>query len=75
MNLELILGLIKVGLKVYKDGTKDKHLKQYLKIKREFQDELNKGLSDRSDLKISQLLFDAEQLARLIIAKSDGKDT
>lgn len=67
MNLELILGLIRVGLEVYQDEAKDKHLKRYLKIQKEFQDELNKGLDDRSDLKLDRLRYDAEQLAQLII--------
>ncbi len=67
MNLELILGLIRVGLEVYQDETKDRHLKRYLKIQKDFQDELNKGLSDRSDLALDRLRHDAEQLAQLII--------
>lgn len=67
MKLDLILGLIKVGLDVYQNETKDKFLKKYIKIKKEFQDELNKGLDDRSDLVLDQLLYDAEDLAKLII--------
>lgn len=67
MKLDLILGLIKVGLEVYQNETKDKFLKKYIKIKKEFQDELNKGLDDRSDLVLDQLLYDAEELAKLII--------
>lgn len=67
MKLDLILGLIKIGLEVYQDEIKDKHLKRYLKIQKEFQDELNKGLDDRSDLKLDQLRIDAQQLAELIV--------
>lgn len=67
MNLELILSLIKLGLEVYQDERKDKYLKQYNKIKKEHQDELNKGLDDRSDLAIDKLRFEAIQLAELIV--------
>lgn len=72
MKLDLILGLIKVGLDVYQNETKDRFLKKYLKIKEEFQDELNKGLEGRSDLKLNQLLYDAEQLAELFIKEHNS---
>lgn len=67
MNLELILSLIKLGLEVYQDERKDRYLKQYNKIKKEYQDELNKGIDDRSDLALDKLRFDAIQLAELIV--------
>jgi hypothetical protein len=74
MNLELILGLIKLGIEVYQNETRDKYLKQYIRIQKEFQDELNKGLNDRSDLTLDRLRYDAEQLARLLVkGRSEGK--
>jgi len=75
MNLELILGLIKVGLEVYRDETRDRYLKKYLRIKNDYQEELNKGIDSWSDLKLNKLLLESEDLARLIIAGSDGKNT
>ena len=74
MNLTLILGLIKVGLEVFQSETRDKYLKKYLKIDKEYQDELNKGLDDRSDLKLDKLRIEAEQLGELIVReRSRGK--
>ena len=73
MDLTLILGLIKLGLEVFQDQTKDKYLKKYLKIQKEFQDEINKGLNDRSDLKLDQLRHEAKQLAELLIRERNSK--
>jgi hypothetical protein len=72
MNTELILSLVKLSLEVFRDERKDRFLKKYLKIKSEYQDELNKGLDGRSDLKLMQLLSEAEQLAQLVIAESNS---
>ena len=74
MQLGLILSLIKLGLEVFQDERKDRYLKQYNKIKKEYQDELNKGLDDRSDLALDKLRFDAIQLAELIVReRNSGK--
>jgi len=73
MDLALILGLIKLGLEVFQDQTKDKYIKKYLKIQKEFQDEINKGLDDRSDLKLDQLRHEAKQLAELLIRERNSK--
>lgn len=74
MNLGLILSLIKLGLEVFQDERKDKYLKQYLKLQKEYQDELNKGLDDRSDLKLDELRIEAIQLAELVVReRNSGK--
>lgn len=74
MNTELILSLIKVSLEVFQDERKDRFLKKYLKIQEEYQNELNKGLDNRSDLKLMQLLGEAEQLGELVVReRSSGK--
>jgi hypothetical protein len=73
MNLGLILSLVKMGLEVFQDERKDRFLKKYLKIKSEYQDELNKGLDDRSDLKLDELRFDAAALAELIVSEHSKK--
>ena len=74
MNLGLILSLIKLGLEVFQDERKDKFLKKYLKLQKEHQDELNKGLDDRSDLKLDELRIEAIQLAELVVReRNSGK--
>lgn len=70
MDLQLVLGLIKVGLEVYQGATRDKYLKKYVKIQQRFQDELNKGINERSDLELDRLRIDARQLAELLIRES-----
>lgn len=73
MDLALILGLIKLGLEVFQNETKDRYLKRYLKIQKDFQDEVSKGLDDRSDLKLDRLRFEAKQLAELLIRERNDK--
>lgn len=72
MNTELILSLIKISLEVFQDERKDRFLKKYLKIQKDFQDELDKGLDSRSDLKLDRLRLDAIQLAELVIRERDS---
>ncbi len=74
MSLELILSLIKIGAEIFQDERKDRFLKSYLKIQKEYQNELNKGLDDRSDLKLDKLRFEAIQLAELVVReRNSGK--
>jgi hypothetical protein len=73
MDLSLILPLIKVALDVFKDERKDRYIRRFNAIEKEFQDELNKGIDDRSDLKLDRLRFDARQLIELIVKDSGGK--
>jgi len=67
MDITLILGLIKLSLEVFQDQTRDKYLKKYLKLEKEYQDEINKGIDNFSDLKLDRLRFDAKQLGELLI--------
>ncbi len=72
MNTQLILSLIKVSLEVFQDERKDRFLKKYLKIQEDYQNELNKGLDNRSDLKLMQLLGKAEQLGELVVRERNS---
>ena len=72
MNLGTILSLLEISLEVFQSERKDRFLKQYVKIKESYQDELNKGIDNWSDYKLSQLRIDAERLAELVIAERSG---
>jgi hypothetical protein len=72
MNLGLILSLIKLGLEVFQNERKDMFLKKYLRLQKEYQDELNKGLDDRSDLKLDQLRIEAILLAELVVRERNS---
>ena len=73
MNLGTILSLLKLSLEVFQGERKDRFLKKFYKIEKEWQDELNKGLDDRSDFRIDELRLEANQLAELIVAESAGR--
>jgi hypothetical protein len=73
MNLGLILSLIKLGLEVFQDERKDRFTKKYLQIKDDYQNELNKGIDNWSDLTLCELRFEAEQLGALIVAEHSKK--
>lgn len=68
--ISTILGLIKLSLEVFQDERKDMYLKRYIKIKREFDAEINKGLDNWSDIRINELLFEAETLGKIIIKET-----
>jgi hypothetical protein len=72
MELSSVLGLIKIALEVFQDQTKDRYLKKYLKIKVEYQHEIDKGIDDWSDLKLHQLRLEAENLAELIVRERNN---
>lgn len=73
MDVALILSLIKIAAEIYQDERKDKYLKKHNKIEKEYQDELNKGIDNWSDLKLHQLRFEATQLAELLIRERNSK--
>jgi len=73
MNLGTILSLLKLSLEVFQGERKDRFLKKFHKIEKEYQDELNKGLDDRSDLTIDKLRIEANQLATLIVSESSSR--
>lgn len=66
MNTGTILSLIDMALKVFHDERQDKYLKKYIRIKQDYQNELNKGIDSRSDLKLDELRNEAISLAELV---------
>ena len=72
MELSSILGLIKIALEVFQDQSRDRYLKKYLKIKAEYQHEIDKGINDWSDLRLHQLRLEAENLAELIVSERNS---
>ncbi len=78
MDINLLLGLLKVSAEIFKSERGDLYTrltKKRLEIKREYQDELNKGVDSWSDLKLAKLRHEAELLGELIIAESGNKDS
>jgi hypothetical protein len=74
MDVGLILGLLKVGLEVYQSETKDKLVKQFNKLEKEYFDEMARPDNERSDLFIDNLLLECEQIGRIIVSsRSENK--
>lgn len=73
MPVATILGLIKVALDVFHEERKNRYLKRYIQIQKEFDDEVRKGIENWSDLKLDELRDEATKLAKLIIAEARDK--
>lgn len=69
----LVLGLMKVALEVFQDERRDRYLKKYLALQKEFSDEMARPSDERSDLKLNRIMFECKQLAKLIVSEHSGK--
>jgi predicted transcriptional regulator len=68
-ELALVLGLLKVGLELWKDERSDKFQKQFLKLNKELDEE--KLLGDKaSDKRIDELERELRQLAESFVYAS-----
>lgn len=72
-TIGLVLGLVKVALEVFQDERRDRYLKKYLALQKEFQDEMAKPDDERSDLALDKLVFECKQLGKLIVSEHSGK--
>ena len=73
IDIGTLLELLKLSAEIFKAERGDLYTrltKERLKIEKDYQDELNKGLENRSDLTIDKLRYEASQLAELIVASS-----
>lgn len=73
MELGLVFGLLKVAIETFKDERQDRFLKRYVKLEKEWQDEMAKDDDDVSDLKLDRILFDSIGLAKLVVAETKSK--
>lgn len=73
MELGLVLQVLKLSLEIFKDERRDRFLKKFLKLEKEWSDELAKPTNEQSDLMLDRLYFDAEALAKLVVAESRSK--
>ncbi len=73
MELGLVLSILKLSLEIFKDERKDRFLKKFVKLEKEWMDELSKSDSEQSDLALDRLYFEAETLVKLVISESNNK--
>lgn len=70
MEFGLILQVLKLSMEIFKDERKDRFLKKYVKIEKEWNEELAKPDDEQSDLTFDRLYVDAESLAKLVISEA-----
>lgn len=70
MEFGLILQVLKLSMEIFKDERKDRFLKKYVKIEKEWNEELAKPDDEQSDLTFDRLYVDAEGLAKLVISEA-----
>lgn len=73
MELGLVLSVLKLSLEVFQDERRDRFLKKFIKLEKEWMNEISKPDSEQSDLMLDRLHFDAEALAKLIVAEASHK--
>lgn len=70
MQIGLIFELLKVSIETFNNERKDRFLKQYVKLEKDYNDEISKPVNNRSDFALDSILFECETLVKLVIAES-----
>ena len=73
MDYGLILGLLKVSIETFRNERKDRFLKKYVKLEREWYEEFNRPDNTRSDLALDRIMLELELLAKLVVAEAGNK--
>jgi hypothetical protein len=73
MEIGLILGLAKVALEIFQDERRGRFSNERDKIEKEFNDEMDKPESERSDLELDRLVRESKLLGRRIIEEARKK--
>lgn len=77
MELDLLLGVLKEGLKLWNSKDSTKYLDKVIKLEKEYYEELSKPSSDRSDFKLDSILLQLRILSQSFIQypnKKSGSD-
>ncbi len=64
MILDLVLSILKEGLKLSNTITDRKYLDRVIDLEKEYNEEISKPDADQSDLAIDGILFELETIAR-----------
>ena len=67
MDLELTLGILKEGLKLWASKESTKYLDRVIKLEKDYQDEMSKPSDERSDLKLDRILLELRILSQSFI--------
>lgn len=75
MEISTIFGVLKLALQIYRDergDAEDRLVKKLNKLEREYNEEMSKPDSERSDLFIDNLLLEFNLLGKEIISKRNS---
>lgn len=67
MELELALGILKEGLKLWASKESTKYLDRVIKLEKDYHDEMSKPSDERSDLKLDRIMLELRILSQSFI--------
>ncbi len=67
MDLTLVLGLLKEGLRLWNDKQATKYLDKVISLEKEYYEELSKPSDERSDLKLDRCLLELRIISQSFI--------
>ena len=67
MWLDLTLGVLKEGLKLWNDKTATKYLDRVIKLEKDYNEEMSKPKDERSDLKLDSILLELRIISQSFI--------
>lgn len=67
MDLTLLLGVLKEGLKLWSDKQATKYLDRVIELEKDYYEELSKPPEDRSDLKLDRVLLELQIISQSFI--------
>lgn len=73
--VNLLLGVLEQGLKLWNSHESTKYLDKLLKLKREWYEEYNKPLDERSDNRLDDIEFELRILADSFIQAAQAQNT
>lgn len=71
--ITLILEVLKVALETFQDERRGRFRNEYDKLRKEYDEELSRDKSDRSDLALDGILLKCRDLAKRIIEEANVK--
>lgn len=73
MDLALILGVLKEGLKLWNVKEASKYLDKVIKLEKEYYEELSRHEDERSQLYLDERMRELKTIAKAFVSYSGGK--
>lgn len=67
MWLDLTLGVLKEGLKLWNDKTATKYLDRVIQLEKEYNEEMSKPKDERSDFKLDSILLELRIISQSFV--------